>query len=100
MYEDLGRPDMYALFRWESDPAHISPVTLGQYVESQSDDAVQLGGESDPWARAKRVIRAFYLFAEIGDVVVAEFGLACTWADDRDRAHRILEALLRASVPD
>lgn len=70
MWESLGRPDLYGLFRWESDPAHGSAVSLGTVVASNTPDHFDLGGPNMPKDRARRLGAALILLQLSGETIV------------------------------
>ncbi len=72
---DLGREDLYGLFRWESDPAHGSAVTLGTVVRSSTEEHFDLGGPNQPKDRARRLGAALALLQLSVGVIVAGLGL-------------------------
>ncbi|HLF43044.1 MAG TPA: hypothetical protein VJA46_05890 [Acidimicrobiia bacterium] len=74
MWEDLGREDLHGLFRWESDPAHGSAVTLGTVVRSNTEEHFDLGGPNQPKDRARRLGAALALLQLSGDVIVERLG--------------------------
>lgn len=74
MWEELGREDLYGLFRWESDPAHGSAVTLGTVVHASSETHFDLGGPNLPRDRARRLGAALALLQLAGTVIVEGLG--------------------------
>ena len=73
MWEGLGRKDLYGLFRWESDPAHGSAVTLGTVVSDPTDDHVALGGPNRPVDRARRLGAALLLLQLTGSAIIDRY---------------------------
>lgn len=70
MWKELGREDLYGLFRWESDPAHGSAVTLGTVVRNSTDTHFDLGGPNQPRDRARRLGAALALLQLAGGVII------------------------------
>jgi hypothetical protein len=70
MWEELGRKDLYGLFRWESDPAHGSAITLGTVVQNSTETHFDLGGPNQPKDRARRLGAALTLLQLSGGVIV------------------------------
>ena len=74
MWEDLGRGNLYGLFRWESDPSLFSAVTLVIVVRSRTGDHFDLGGPNAPKDRARRLGAALLLLQLSGDVIAEGLG--------------------------
>ena len=92
-YGILERPDRYIVFRRESETAHVGAIALGQMVAFQDDSHVHLGGESPIGDRARKLVIARDVLADIADIVVAELDLSAeAWAELRGTNLREFEA--------
>lgn len=74
MWKSLKRLELYGLFRWESDPAHGSSVSLGTVVAARSEGHYDLGGANSPRDRARRISATFLLLDLAGRWLVDGLG--------------------------
>ena len=58
MFSEIGRPDLYQIFQYESSAIHMSVTTLDTTVHSVDlvDSTVTLDGPDPPSSRAKRLL--------------------------------------------
>jgi len=100
MAENLGQVDLYRLWRWESDPAHASSVSLGQTVRHMTDEHHELGGPNQPWARAKRFGAALLVLRVAGPPILAALGLSdAGWDEEMAASEGQIEELLKPYMP-
>jgi hypothetical protein len=100
MWKELGREDLYGLFRWESDPAHGSAVTLGTVVRNSTDTHFELGGPNQPKDRARRLGAALALLQLVGSVIVEGLGRdVAAWQDASGETEAVMTEFLSPLLP-
>ena len=93
IYEALGRSDFYSVFRHESDPAHVSAVTLGAMVAHMDARSQHLGGPNPSVRRAQVLLASRALLEATARVIIAGLGLdSGRWEED--------EALVRGETDE
>ena len=85
--EELGRPDRYMIYRWESDAVHVSTAGLGQLADQSLEGVTVLGvaGTTDQWVA--RMVATWDTACDLYEIVTRQLGVKMErWEEIRKKA--------------
>ena len=94
--EELGRPDMYLIFRYESAPTHVSVETLGTTTSYTAASEPVLGSPNPRDRRAQIILTTLDIFEDTARIMIGGLDLDVErWENRRESVNReIYERLL------
>lgn len=94
IYEELGRPDLYVVFRYESGPAHASALAISSMLNAIEDDNYILGGPSN-YSWVKVLMATLELLKSTSIVIITGLNLDLEkWEKVEINTTREIQALL------